>query len=73
MERQAPAGLLRIHVDMPATVPADIASAVLSCTGIPSVKALSNGDPAPPGLSAAEKAAYEQLNDLYTRARAIPA
>jgi hypothetical protein len=44
MVRQAPEDLLGIHVNMPATVPPDIA------------KALSNGDPAPPGLSAAEKA-----------------
>ena len=38
MARQAPAGLLGIHVNMPATVPAEVA------------KALSNGDPAPSGL-----------------------
>jgi hypothetical protein len=40
MARQAPAGLMRIHVDMPATVPPDIA------------KALRCGDQAPSGLSA---------------------
>jgi pimeloyl-ACP methyl ester carboxylesterase len=53
MARQAPAGLLGIHVNMPATVPPEIA------------KALQDGDPAPPGLSAAEKAAYDQMDALY--------
>lgn len=55
MARQAPEGLLGIHVNMPATVPADIA------------KALKDGDPAPEGLSAKEKAAFVSLNKLYTR------
>ena len=55
MGRQAPEGLLGIHVNMPATIPADIA------------KALQNGDPAPAGLSAKEKAAYESMNRLYTK------
>jgi pimeloyl-ACP methyl ester carboxylesterase len=55
MARQAPAGLLGIHVNMPATVPPDIAKALLS------------GDPAPAGLSDKEKAAYESMNNLYTR------
>lgn len=55
MARQAPQGLLGIHVNMPATVPADIA------------KALKDGDPAPAGLSVKEKAAFVSLNKLYTR------
>jgi len=55
MARQAPEGLLGIHVNMPATVPADIA------------KALKDGDPAPEALSAKEKAAFVSLNKLYTR------
>jgi pimeloyl-ACP methyl ester carboxylesterase len=55
MARQAPPGLLGIHVNMPATVPPEIA------------KALKDGDPPPPGLSDAEKAAFEQMNALYTK------
>lgn len=55
MARQKPAGLLGIHVNMPATVPADVA------------KALQNGDPAPAGLSDKEKAAFKSLNNLYTK------
>ena len=50
MGRQPPAGLLGIHVNMPATVPEDVA------------KALRNFDPAPSGLSDAEKAAYASLD-----------
>jgi pimeloyl-ACP methyl ester carboxylesterase len=55
MARQAPAGLLGIHVNMPATVPAEIA------------RALQAGDPPPPGLSDVERTAYEQMNYLYTK------
>lgn len=55
MGRQAPAGLAGIHVNMPATIPADIANA------------LKNGDPAPAGLSGKEKKAYESMNRLYTK------
>jgi pimeloyl-ACP methyl ester carboxylesterase len=55
MGRQAPAGLLGIHVNMPATVPPEIA------------KALSSGEPAPAGLSPEEKAAYEQMDALYKK------
>jgi pimeloyl-ACP methyl ester carboxylesterase len=49
----APAELLGIHTNMPATVPADIA------------KALKYGEPMPSGLSADEKHAYEQLDFFY--------
>lgn len=49
MGLQAPAGLLAIHTNMPATVPADVD------------KAAQAGDPAPSGLSADERRAYEQL------------
>ena len=55
MGRQAPAGLLAIHVNMPATVPADVA------------RALNNGEPAPKGLTDVEKAAFDSLNDLYKK------
>ncbi len=55
MGRQAPQGLLGIHVNMPATVPADVA------------RALNNGEPVPAGLSAVEKAAFKSLKNLYTK------
>lgn len=55
MGHQRPAGLLGIHVNMPATVPADIA------------KLLNSGAPAPEGLSPKEKAAYASLAYLYTK------
>jgi pimeloyl-ACP methyl ester carboxylesterase len=61
MARQAPKGLLGIHVNMPATVPADIA------------KALNSGDSAPAGLSAAETAAFTQLDAFYKREAAYAA
>ncbi len=50
MGLQAPAGLLAIHTNYPATVPADLD------------KALVAGDPPPSGLSAEERRAYEQLD-----------
>jgi pimeloyl-ACP methyl ester carboxylesterase len=49
MGLQAPAGLLAIHTNMPATVPADVDKALLA------------GSAAPSGLSGDEKRAYEQL------------
>jgi pimeloyl-ACP methyl ester carboxylesterase len=55
MAHQAPAGLLGIHVNMPATVPADVA------------KAMNAGEPAPAGLTTAERAAYEQLSTFFSK------
>src|SRR5688572_20566886 len=49
MALQAPAGLLAIHTNMPATVPADVDQALL------------RGDPPPAELSDAERRAYDQL------------
>jgi pimeloyl-ACP methyl ester carboxylesterase len=53
MGLQAPAGLLAVHTNMPATVPADVD------------KALQAGDPPPAGLSAEERRAYEQLERTF--------
>jgi pimeloyl-ACP methyl ester carboxylesterase len=53
MALQAPPELLGIHTNMPATVPAEIE------------KALWSGGGAPPGLSADERHAYDQLDFFY--------
>ncbi len=53
MALQQPAGLLAIHTNMAATVPADIS------------KALGAGGPAPASLSAEEKKAWDQLDDFF--------
>ncbi len=55
MGRQAPPGLLGIHVnrqDRAATIPPDVA------------KALSHGEPAPAGLTAEEWAVFDQIKDF---------
>jgi pimeloyl-ACP methyl ester carboxylesterase len=49
MGLQAPAGLLAVHTNMPATVPADVDRALLA------------GEPPPAGLSGEERRAYQQL------------
>jgi pimeloyl-ACP methyl ester carboxylesterase len=53
MALQLPPGLVGIHTNMPATLPDDIS------------KALGAGAPAPAGLSADEKYAYDQLDFFY--------
>ncbi len=53
MGLQAPEGLLAIHTNMPATVPADVDKASLA------------GEPPPSGMSAEERRAYEQLLRTY--------
>ena len=55
MGLQAPEGLLAIHTNMPATVPADVDTAALA------------GDPPPASLSAEERRAYEQLQRTYNQ------
>jgi pimeloyl-ACP methyl ester carboxylesterase len=55
MAIQAPVGLLGIHINMPGTVPPSI------------VKLVKNGDPAPAGLSDAEKDAFAGLVAFYTK------
>ena len=49
MGRHAPSGLLAIHVNLPATVPNDVAAA------------LAAGGPAPDGVSEEERAAFDKL------------
>src|ERR1700730_12423875 len=53
MALQQPPGLLGIHTNKAATVPADVS------------KAFSVGGPPPAGLSADEKHAWDQLDDFY--------
>ncbi|MEE4455041.1 epoxide hydrolase [Novosphingobium resinovorum] len=53
MALQKVPGLLGIHLNMPAVVPADIA------------RTLAAGDPAPLGLSGKERAAFDQLEAFY--------
>jgi pimeloyl-ACP methyl ester carboxylesterase len=52
---QAPSGLLGIHTNMPGIFPADIDAAAFS------------GAPAPAGLSADEKVAYDRLQFVYQK------
>jgi pimeloyl-ACP methyl ester carboxylesterase len=58
MARQAPAGLLGIHVNLPATVPSEIAAV------------LAVGGPAPAGLSEKERAAFDALDTFFKKYRA---
>jgi pimeloyl-ACP methyl ester carboxylesterase len=55
MGRQAPPGLLGIHVNMPATVPDNV------------VRALNDVGSVPVGLSPAESAAFDSLSNFFTK------
>ncbi|HYG06391.1 MAG TPA: alpha/beta fold hydrolase [Stenotrophomonas sp.] len=55
LARQAPPGLLGIHLDMPATIPPEL------------VKGINVGDPAPAGLGVSERRAYDQLSTFFGR------
>ena len=52
---EAPAGLLGVHSNMPGTVPANVS------------RALNLHEPPPPGLSAEEKHAWDQLDFFYKK------
>ena len=58
MARQAPSGLLGIHVNLPATVPPEVAAV------------LASGGAAPQGLSEKERAAFDSLAAFYKQRRA---
>jgi pimeloyl-ACP methyl ester carboxylesterase len=55
LARQAPPGLLGIHLTMPATIPANL------------VKGINSGDPAPRGLTIPEQRAYNALSTFFGR------
>jgi pimeloyl-ACP methyl ester carboxylesterase len=61
MARQGAAGLLGIHINLPATVPPDVAAV------------LASGGPAPAGLSDKERAAFDSLDTFYKKRRAYGA
>ena len=61
MARQAAPGLLGIHINLPATVPSDIAMV------------LASGGSAPAGLSAKERAAFDSLDTFFKKYRAYGA
>jgi pimeloyl-ACP methyl ester carboxylesterase len=58
MARQGVAGLLGIHINLPATVPSDVAAV------------LASGGPAPAGLSDKERAAFSALDTFFKKYRA---
>lgn len=55
LARQAPKGLLAIHLNMPATIPGNL------------VKAINSGDPAPTDLSTPERDAFQSLSTFFGR------
>jgi pimeloyl-ACP methyl ester carboxylesterase len=61
MARQAPAGLLGIHINLPATVPPEVAAV------------LASGGRAPAGLAEKERAAFDALDKFYKMHRAYGA
>ena len=61
MARQMAPGLLGIHINLPATVPSDIAAI------------LASGGPAPAGLSDKESAAFKAIDTFYKKYRAYGA
>jgi pimeloyl-ACP methyl ester carboxylesterase len=61
MARQAVAGLLGIHLNLPGTVPPEVAAV------------LASGGPAPAGLSDKERAAFNSLDTFYKKYRAYGA
>jgi pimeloyl-ACP methyl ester carboxylesterase len=61
MARQAAAGLLGIHINLPATIPPEVAAV------------LAAGGPAPAGLSEKERAAFNSLDTFYKKYRAYGA
>jgi quercetin dioxygenase-like cupin family protein len=61
MARQGVPGLVGIHINLPATVPSDIAAA------------LAAGGPTPAGLSEKERAAFDALDTFFKKYRAYGA
>lgn len=61
MARQAPTGLLGIHINLPATIPADVAAV------------LAAGGPAPASLTEKEGVAFGSLETFYKKYRAYAA
>jgi pimeloyl-ACP methyl ester carboxylesterase len=61
MARQAAAGLLGIHINLPATIPPEVAAV------------LAAGGPPPAGLSEKERAAFNSLDTFYKKYRAYGA
>ena len=59
MARQAPAGLLGIHINLPATIPPEVAAA------------LAAGGPAPAGLSEKERAAFDSLEHVLQEVQGL--
>ena len=57
MARQNLAGLIGIHINLPATLPPEIG------------KAIAGGDPAPAGLSPEEKAAFDAVSSFFANGR----